>query len=124
MYQSVLFSNGLSLNSGVLLFNGFRINNTISQSRLNALASKKDINQLERDISLNVATAFLNVIFAKENIIINENQLEQSIAQRELMQKMIRVGNSPENAILIWMLRWHKMNRIWLLQEITLNWQS
>ncbi|MBK6563800.1 MAG: TolC family protein [Saprospiraceae bacterium] len=96
--QSFL-SNGLSLNSGVLLFNGFRINNTISQSRLNALASKKDINQLERDITLNVATAFLNVIFAKENITINENQLEQSIAQRELMQKMIRVGNSPENAI-------------------------
>lgn len=96
--QSFL-SNGLSLNSGVLLFNGFRINNTIAQSRLSALASKKDIDQLERDITLSVATAFLNVLFAKENITINENQLAQSIAQRELMQKMIRVGNSPENAI-------------------------
>jgi outer membrane protein len=96
--QSFL-SNGLSLNSSILLFNGFRINNTISQSKLNALASKKDIDQLGRDITLNVATAFLNVIFAKENIAINENQLTQSIAQRELMQKMIRVGNSPENAI-------------------------
>lgn len=96
--QSFL-SNGLSLNSGVLLFNGFRINNTISQTRLSALASKKDIDQLERDITLNVATAFLNVLFAKENITINENQLAQSIAQKELMQKMIRVGNSPENAI-------------------------
>ena len=96
--QSFL-SNGFSLNSGVLLFNGFRIKNTIAQSRLNALASKQDIDQLERDITLNVATAFLNVLFAKENIAINENQLTQSIAQKELMQKMIRVGNSPENAI-------------------------
>src|SRR5690606_32626634 len=70
--ESIL-SNGYSLSSGVLLFNGFRINNTIEQSKLNTLAWKKDRQQLERDISLNVASAYLNVLFAKENITIAEN---------------------------------------------------
>lgn len=96
--ESIL-SNSFSLSSGVLLFNGFRINNTIEQSKLNTLAWKKDRQQLERDISLNVASAYLNVLFAKENITIAENQLTQTISQRESIEKMIRIGNSPENAI-------------------------
>ena len=96
--QSIL-SNGFNLSSGVLLFNGFRIQNTIEQSKHSTLAWKKDREQLERDISLNVASAYLNVLFAKENIAIAEKQLAQTISQRELVEKMIRIGNSPDNAI-------------------------
>ncbi len=96
--QSIL-SNGLSVNTGVLLFNGFRVQNTIEQNKLGTIAASKDIEQLRRDISLNVASAYLNILFANENIAIAENQLEQTMAQRDVMSRMIRVGNSPENAI-------------------------
>ncbi|MBK8620848.1 MAG: TolC family protein [Saprospiraceae bacterium] len=96
--QSIL-SNGLSMNTGVLLFNGFRIQNTIDQNKLSTIAATKDIEQLKRDISLNVASAYLNILFANENMAIAQNQLAQTMAQREVMSRMIRVGNSPENAI-------------------------
>ncbi|MFZ1705667.1 MAG: TolC family protein [Saprospiraceae bacterium] len=96
--QSIL-SNGFSLNSSMVLFNGFSIRNTIDQAKLNNTALYKDREQLKRDIVLNVSTAYLNVLFAKENISIAENQLEQTINQRDFVLRMIQVGNSAENAI-------------------------
>lgn len=96
--QSIL-SNTMSLNSGILLFNGFRITNSIDQARLNSNAFMKDKEQMKRDITLNVATAYLNILFAKENKSIAENQLAQTLAQKSFVEKLIRVGNSPENAI-------------------------
>jgi len=91
------FNNGFSLNSNVLLFNSGRINNTIQQTLSNNKASLKDLEQTKRDISLNVATLYLNILFAKENLINAENQLNLTKEQLLQLNKQIAVGNRPEN---------------------------
>jgi len=91
------FNNGFSLNSNVLLFNSGRINNTIQQTLSNNKASLKDLEQTKRDISLNVATLYLNILFAKENLLNAENQLNLTKEQLLQLNKQIAVGNRPEN---------------------------
>ena len=44
-----------------------RINNTIKQSGYNLQASINDLAQTKNDISLTIASAYLNVLFAEEN---------------------------------------------------------
>lgn len=90
-------SNNFSLNSGVVLYDGMRINNTIRQAKSEEAAAQFDIQQAIRDISLNVATVYLNVLFAEENLNVAENQLKLSKQQLELISKLISSGARPEN---------------------------
>jgi outer membrane protein len=91
------FNNGFSLNSNVVLFNSGRINNSIQQTINNNKASLKDLEQTKRDISLNVATLYLNILFAKENLQNAEIQLSLTLEQLGQLNKQIAVGNRPEN---------------------------
>jgi outer membrane protein len=91
------FNNGFSINSNVLLYNGGRVNNTIMQSIQNSRATMKDMEQTKRDISLNVASLYLNLLFAKENLQNAENQLALTNEQLSQLSKQIAVGNRPEN---------------------------
>lgn len=91
------FNNGFGLNSNVMLYNGNRINNNISQTQINNKAALKELEQVRRDIALNVATLYLNILFAKENLQNAQNQLAQTNDQLSLLNKQISVGNRPEN---------------------------
>jgi outer membrane protein len=42
-------SDNISLNSNVTLFNGFQLQNTLKQSRLDYMASKSDIDKIKND---------------------------------------------------------------------------
>ncbi|MFZ1750629.1 MAG: TolC family protein [Saprospiraceae bacterium] len=106
------FNNGLSLNSNVLLYNGNRVTNTINQSKMENKAALKDVEQMRRDISLNVATLYLNILFSKENLLNAQNQLNLTNQQLDQLNKQIIVGNSPEN------------DRLDLMAQIATNEQS
>lgn len=90
-------SNNLSLSTGVTLFNGFRIANSIKRASMDSEASKYDLEQAKRDISLNVANSYLNVLFADENLQIAKTQLETSEEQLNQTQKLIDAGVRPSN---------------------------
>jgi len=94
------FNNGFNINSSVALYNGGRINKTISQSLTNNKAALWDLEQVKRDIALNVATLYLNILFAKENLAIAENQLSLTNNQADQLKKLIAVGNRPDNEML------------------------
>lgn len=91
------FNNGVSLSSSALVYNGNRINNTIKQAGLENRASSQDLEQLKRDVALNVATLYLNILFAKESIVNAQKQITQTRSQQSLLEKQIVVGNRPEN---------------------------
>lgn len=90
--SETFFANNYSLNSGVLLYNGGRINNTIKQAELSQKSSQYSKEQIERDIALSVATQYLNVLFTKENIKIADVNLAATQAQVEQMSKLIERG--------------------------------
>ncbi len=91
------FSNNFSLNSGVVLYNGGRIKNTIKQAEISKQAAGLDIQQSERDIALFVANAYLSILFAEENQKIISNQLSLSKEQLKQLEKLINAGTRPAN---------------------------
>jgi len=86
-----------SLNSGVILYNGGRLKNTVKQAEINEKSATMNVRQNERDIALFVANAYLQVLFAKENLKIVENQIALSKEQLSQLDKLIRAGTRPAN---------------------------
>ncbi len=84
-------SDNFYLNSNFVLFNGFQLLNTVLQNRLNLQASKYDVEKMKNDVALNVATAYLNVLFAIENSENTQKQLEISELQLKRTQKLFEV---------------------------------
>ncbi|MFA6058302.1 MAG: TolC family protein [Taibaiella sp.] len=93
--QGYTFS-GLNGNVDVLLFGWFQKRNTISQNKFLSKAAIADVDQLKDNISLNVATAFLRILMAKEQIKVQENQLKFSLKQEEQTEYFVKAGRSPE----------------------------
>jgi len=89
------FSNTYDLNTGVILFDGFRIRNTIKKSEMDIQAATADNQQTKQDIALQTALNYLNVLFTKESITISNTLLAQSKNQLVQMEKSIRAGAMP-----------------------------
>ncbi len=98
--SETFYANNFSLNSGVVLYNGRRLRNSLKQAKINNQSASLDIEQSERDIALLVANTYLNVIFAKENLKIVNNQLALSQEQLKQLNTLITAGTRPENEAL------------------------
>lgn len=87
---------GLNASADVLLFGWFQKRNTIAQNKLLGKAAGADLDQLKDNISLNVATAFLRILMANEQITIQKGQLQYSNKQLEQTLSFVRAGRSPD----------------------------
>jgi len=87
---------GLSGNTDVLLFGWFQKRNNIKHDQLSLKAAQADYAQLQDDISLNVATAFLRILLAREQVEIAGNQLKFSNKQKNQTEAFVDAGRSPE----------------------------
>ena len=90
-------ANNYSLSSGVTLFNAGAINKSIAQSKKFYSASEADIEQSKRDLSLQVALLYLNVVFAEENLSLAKTQLMNTQNELDQIDKLINVGSRPAN---------------------------
>ena len=93
------FSNTYSLNAGVMLYNGGRISNTIKQSVINYQSNKLSKEQVERDIALNVATQYLNVLFTRENQTVADNNYIGTKSQVDQMIQLVNSGARAESEL-------------------------
>jgi len=82
-----------ALNSGVTLFNGGLLNNTISQANVAVEQANYAIIQEENDITLQITQAYLQVLLDKENLIYYHDLVSTSIAQTKLEQQRYNVGS-------------------------------
>ncbi|RPD45852.1 TolC family protein [Hymenobacter sediminis] len=93
-------SNNFSANSQITLFSGFQLRNTVKRNALDSKASVLDIEQARNDLSLNVASAFLQLVLAEELVRTNEVRLSSTRSQVERTQKLLRAGSVPESNLL------------------------
>ncbi|MCK5137159.1 MAG: TolC family protein [Bacteroidales bacterium] len=93
-------SLSLGVSSSVNLFNGLRVRNTILQNELNLMASYEDVEKIKNDISLNIAAAYLSIMFNKELLAVTESQLEITGQQVERTQKIVDAGKLARGSIL------------------------
>jgi outer membrane protein len=97
--QTVGFVNA-SLSSNATLFNGFQKVNTIKQNQYNLLASLKDLEKLKNDISLNVAAAYLQILFNLELVQVAKNQVGVTLLQVDRTSKLVDAGSLPMGNLL------------------------
>lgn len=89
-------SNNFYLQGGVTLFNGFQKINTIKQSQLDLMATMEDAEKYSNDLSINIATFYMQVLFYKELVVIRTNQLGITRQQMERMKKLVEAGTMAE----------------------------
>jgi outer membrane protein len=91
-----LLYQGYSLNASVTVFNWHRIRNNIVSADLNSDASKMDVEKVKNDIALTVATYYLQVLLARQQIFIASLQMQQTKNQWEITRKRVDAGSVPE----------------------------
>ena len=69
-------SNNWRVGSNVTLFNGLRLLNSFKQSQLDLIAAEYDVQGLGNDISMNIATAFMQVMFNEELLLVAQDQFD------------------------------------------------
>ncbi|MDW8296071.1 MAG: TolC family protein [Raineya sp.] len=95
-----VFSTNVSLNGSITLFNGFGTINTIKQNETTLKANQLDVEQSKRDISLNVANAYLQLLLAQELEQVSLAQMEITKAQLERTEKLFKAGSVAEVQVL------------------------
>jgi len=91
-------SLGLSINQSV--FNGFRNLNILKQSKISYERSQNELNKIKDDVSLNVANAYLNILFNKENLELAKSQYRFSSKQLEQVINLVNAGVQPRSNII------------------------
>lgn len=93
---TTILSQNYSLQGSITLYNWGRMKHTIESQDLTTKSSYIDIEKMASDISLNVANAYLTVLSSKEQITVNEVQVQQSIQQLDVVRKQYSAGSVPE----------------------------
>jgi outer membrane protein len=91
-------NQGFSLSTGVLVFNGGRITNQIKRADLGKQAAQLDVDQMKNDLSLEVALAYIQILFAQENLTNAQKSYDLIQSQIEQIDRLIAVGSRPKNA--------------------------
>jgi outer membrane protein len=93
-------STNFSLNGNVTIFNGFQLQNSLKQSQLEYLASQNDLKKIQNDISLNVVSAYMQVLYAKEQLKVTDARLSESGQQRARTRRMVEAGIMTQGNLL------------------------
>jgi outer membrane protein len=80
---------------GVDVYKGLQNQNILRRTKLAIIASQYQLTKMQEDISLNVANAFLEILFNKENLKVKKEQL--AIDQKRLArsEEMVNAGTIP-----------------------------
>ncbi len=87
-------TNGLNISasSGMTVFNGSRIRNGVKQSETNYESSKYNTEVIKETVSLNVLNAYLQVLYAEENVKNSSNQISSLDEQLALAGERLKLG--------------------------------
>ena len=93
-------SNSFSLSSSATLFNGGQRQYQRQVASLEWQASMQDLKKAQNDVSMNIAMAYLNVLYTKEQAEIASRQLELTGQQKKQTARLVEVGNMSELSLL------------------------
>lgn len=85
-------SNNFYLSSSITLFDGFQKVNQMHLNQSNLEAIRYDTDKFMDDISLNIATAYLQILYYQELLKTAQNQLQATELQAARLKKMVDAG--------------------------------
>lgn len=97
--QTTQFTSA-GLNSNITIYNGLQNLNRLRKSNLSILAAQYQIVKMKDDISLNVANAFLQILFNKENLKVQKEQQQNTEKQMNRTKELVDAGSVPKGDLL------------------------
>lgn len=92
--QTTQYSS-LGVNAGVDIYKGLQNQNAYRRAKLSIVASQYQLLKMQEDISLNVANAFLEILFNKENLKVKKEQLSIDEKRLARSEQMVNAGSIP-----------------------------
>ena len=87
-------------NVGIDIYSGLQNQNTLRKANLSIVAAKYQLVKMKEDIALNVANAFLQVLFNKENLKVQKEQLRINEKQYARSEELVKAGSIPRGDLL------------------------
>lgn len=97
--QTTQFTSA-GLNSNIDVYNGMQNQNRLRRANLSIIATKYQLSKMKDDISLNIANAFLQILFNKENLKVQKEQLANNEKQLQRSQELVNAGVVPRGDLL------------------------
>lgn len=99
-YNSINTQNtGFSLSTSVPLFTGLQISNNIALSKLNLQAALEDLNAAKENVSIQVASSYLQVLFNDELARVAHEQVDLSREMLVQREAYFRNGKASESEL-------------------------
>jgi len=88
-----------SVSSSVTIFSGFQQKNAIDRNRFSLLARVQNVEKLKNDLTINIASFYLQIIHAQEQLAVAENQLALTLLQVKRTEALVEAGSVSEGAL-------------------------
>lgn len=88
-------NSSASLYLSMPVFDGFKIVNDIAARKLDLLAATENLNKAKEDLSIGIASYFLQVLYTKEILTVSELQLELTSRQVARTEELVNAGRVP-----------------------------
>ena len=89
-----------SISGNVTIFNGLQNFNEIKKNQYEYLASKYDSDKMRDDISLQIAAAYLQILFSHELVATSRESVEVTKLQIDRTKKMVDAGTLAKGSLL------------------------
>ena len=93
-----LSTGSLNISTSLPVFQGMRINRQVKGGKLDLAAAMQDLERAREDVSINVMTLYLEVLYNKELTDVAERQLALSTLQATQSRELVAAGKQPESA--------------------------
>ena len=93
-------NTSIGLNVGIDIYNGMQNQNKLRRANLTKIAGQYQLTKMKDDISLNIANAFLQILFNKENLKVQQVQLLNNKKQKERTQTLVDAGSVPRGDLM------------------------
>ncbi|MFC2152967.1 TolC family protein [Bacteroidota bacterium] len=101
-YVEDAFQGGdINLASELVIFNGLQNFNNIQKSKLDLMAQLEIVEKAKNDLTLNVSTAYLQILLSKELRDNAQQQLDVTLDQIEKTKRLVEIGNAAKGDLLL-----------------------
>ena len=97
--QTIQYTSA-SLNSSIDIYKGMQNQNRLIKAKISQLAGQYQLTKMQDDISLYVANAYLDILFNRENLKVQQAQLAYAEKQLVRSQELVDAGSVPKGDLL------------------------
>ncbi|NLF41172.1 MAG: TolC family protein [Bacteroidales bacterium] len=85
-------SSSYGINSSISLFNGFRVNNQVSQANLDMQVGNIHLESIKESLEITIIKAYLDILYAQEEVNNIEKQIETSKQELQFAEERMNLG--------------------------------